>query len=169
MTTYVYELCGPLIDDSAVTRHAYAHAQAILRRRAPVLRPGYSDRDCGVDRFIYNRRTAVYRANVQDIIKGWAWEHFASRLDEHADVRVLTSHQSDTVAILEASPPLRRLLAAKKVTGCTPEDRVRHLRDWAIHWPVVYCCAPWWHDLPGSLPGVVNIPSAEALEVFIAH
>ena len=169
MTTYVYELCGPLIDDSAVTRHAYAHAQAILRRRAPVLRPGYSDRDCGVDRFIYNRRTAVYRANVQDIIKGWAWEHFASKLDEHADVRVLTSHQSDTVAILEASPPLRRLLAAKRATGCAPESRIWRLRDWALEGQVLYFCAPWWHDVVVSLPNVINIPSAEALEVHFAH
>jgi hypothetical protein len=143
-TTYVYELCGPLIDDSAVTKHAYEHAQSVLAQRAPALRPGYPDTACGVDRFLYNRRTAAYRANAQDITKGWAWEHFCGKLDERADVRLLTSHQSDTVAILEASPPLRRLLAAKKVTGCTPEDRVWRLRDWALVGPVVYFCAPWW-------------------------
>jgi hypothetical protein len=166
MTTYVYELCGPLINDAAVTKHAYEHAQAILRQRSPALKPGYPDTQCGVDRFLYNRRTAAYRANAHDITKGWAWEHLVGQIEQgHVALKVFTSHQADTLEIIRTQAHLRLVQEPKvpALVSMTVEDRMWRLRDWAARGPVIYFCAPWWVS---EAYDVTNIASAEALEVF---
>jgi hypothetical protein len=165
-TTYVYELCGPLIDDAAVTKHAYEHAASALTQRAPALKPGYPDTQCGVDRFLYNRRTAAYRANARDITKGWAWEHLITRLQRHVPLKVFTSHQPDTLEIIRTQSHLHLVQEPKipALVSMTCEDRIWRLRDWALQGPVVYFCAPWWCN---EVLNVTNIRSAEELEAIV--
>jgi hypothetical protein len=175
MTTYVYELCGPLVDDATVTRDAYRHAADMLGQIPPHLKDGYTDAQCGVDAKTYNRRTAAYRARAVDVGAGWAVEHLQKKSQEKetCDVVIFTSHRGDTFNILADQPHLRLIdhRVDARLYGMDPSDRLQRLTELSLRGPVVYVCAPWWHDYvtrhsTGGPRNVVYIPSAAALNIF---
>lgn len=171
MTTYIYELCGPLVDDTTVTRDAYRHAASMLGQIPPHLKDGYTDSQCGVDSVTYNRRTAAYRARACDVRTGWAADHFKEKValfSEDIDIYLFTSHQGDTAQILWNQPHLYYLdRAPVKLYRMDPTDRIHRLRKIAERGPAVYVCAPWWHNYmmktSDGPAGVTYVPSAEAL------
>ncbi len=173
MTTYVYELVGPLVDDRTVTRDAYRHAANVLGQIPLHLKPGYTDSQCGVDARTYNRRTAAYRARAMDVRVGWAAQHLQSKVEEPetCDVVVFTSHGDDTLRILADQSHLRwidRWIDVRVYKMMDPGDRLQRLTELAKRGPVVYICAEWWNDYvaqhsTGGSSNVVYLPSAEAL------